>query len=36
MMMQGFSDAKNDLVLDYEHQTLSGAEAPASGWNQGA
>jgi len=22
----------NDLVIDYEHQTLSGGEAPAAGW----
>lgn len=27
-----FEAKKNDIVIDYEHQTLSGGEAPAAGW----
>lgn len=27
-----FEGRKNDMVIDYEHQTLGGAEAPAAGW----
>jgi phage I-like protein len=27
-----FNKRENDLVVDYEHQTLRGAEAPAAGW----
>jgi phage I-like protein len=27
-----FDSRKNDMVLDYEHQTLTGSEAPAAGW----
>jgi phage I-like protein len=27
-----FESQKIDLVIDYEHQTLTGAEAPAAGW----
>lgn len=27
-----FAAKQNDLVVDYEHQTLSGKEAPAAGW----
>ena len=31
-MISAFSEKGNDLVFDYEHQTLSGNEAPAAGW----
>lgn len=31
-MLVDFQGRKNDLVLDYEHQTLDGVEAPAAGW----
>ena len=31
-LMAAFDRRKNDLVVDYEHQTLTGAEAPAAGW----
>ncbi len=31
-MIADFEQRKNDLVLDYEHQTLDGIEAPAAGW----
>jgi hypothetical protein len=31
-VMKAFDAHKNDLVIDYEHQTLSGKEAPAAGW----
>jgi len=24
----------NDMVIDYEHQTLDGTEAPAAGWRE--
>ena len=27
-----FEAQKNDMVIDYEHQTLTGTEAPAAGW----
>lgn len=27
-----FEAQKNDMVIDYEHQTLAGTEAPAAGW----
>ena len=27
-----FSERGRDLVIDYEHQTLSGEQAPAAGW----
>ncbi len=27
-----FEARKNDMVIDYEHQTLGGVEAPAAGW----
>ena len=27
-----FENSKNDMVIDYEHQTLHGNEAPAAGW----
>lgn len=32
LVMEDFESHKNDMVTDYEHQTFSGAEAPASGW----
>lgn len=31
-VVQAFASKRNDLVIDYEHQTLSGKEAPAAGW----
>ena len=31
-MMQYFNERKLDLVIDYEHQTLDGVQAPAAGW----
>ncbi|MBE3574549.1 MAG: hypothetical protein IMW99_03705 [Firmicutes bacterium] len=31
-ILQAFNARQNDIVVDYEHQTLSGAEAPAAGW----
>lgn len=31
-IMLGFDAKKNDLVVDYEHQTLKDMEAPAAGW----
>ncbi|MCG6552502.1 MAG: phage protease [Candidatus Magnetominusculus sp. LBB02] len=27
-----FKSRQNDMVIDYEHQTLAGTEAPAAGW----
>jgi phage I-like protein len=27
-----FEAQKNQMVIDYEHQTLSGTQAPAAGW----
>ncbi len=27
-----FANRANDIVIDYEHQTLTGGEAPAAGW----
>lgn len=32
LIMEAFAQRKNDIVLDYEHQTLTGQEAPAAGW----
>lgn len=32
MVLAGFRRRGNDLVVDYEHQTLTGEEAPAAGW----
>lgn len=32
MILETFEKRTNDLVLDYEHQTLDGVEAPAAGW----
>ncbi|WP_169753480.1 phage protease [Campylobacter mucosalis] len=31
-MIENFNDRKIDLVIDYEHQSLYGKEAPAAGW----
>jgi len=31
-VMDAFSGMTNDMVIDYEHQTLQGVEAPAAGW----
>ena len=31
-MKLNFDARKIDLVIDYEHQTLMGCEAPAAGW----
>lgn len=31
-LVQHFHDRGLDLVIDYEHQTLSGGKAPAAGW----
>lgn len=31
-MIENFNDRKIDLVIDYEHQSLYGTEAPAAGW----
>jgi phage I-like protein len=31
-IIDAFKGEKNDLVIDYEHQTLAGGEAPAAGW----
>jgi len=31
-VIANFNKKKNDKVIDYEHQTLSGQEAPAAGW----
>lgn len=32
IIIREFERQKNQMVIDYEHQTLSGAEAPAAGW----
>jgi len=32
LVVNTFDSQVNDLVVDYEHQTLSGKEAPAAGW----
>jgi len=32
IVIEAFESQKNQMVIDYEHQTLSGAEAPAAGW----
>ncbi|GAB4389035.1 MAG: phage protease [Thermodesulfovibrionales bacterium] len=34
-VLKDFNGRRNDMVVDYEHQTLSGAEAPAAGWIKG-
>ena len=31
-VMSAFAAQKNQMVIDYEHQTLQGTEAPAAGW----
>lgn len=31
-IIEDFDSRSNDMVLDYEHQTLMGSEAPAAGW----
>jgi len=31
-VIREFNRQKNDMVIDYEHQTLQGTEAPAAGW----
>ena len=31
-IIKRFDARENDLVIDYEHQTLTGSEAPAAGW----
>ncbi len=32
LILSAFANRQNDMVIDYEHQTLNGSEAPASGW----
>jgi len=32
LLMSAFTGNRTDLVIDYEHQSLSGSEAPAAGW----
>ena len=32
LIRKQFKDRKLDLVIDYEHQTLSDVQAPAGGW----
>ncbi len=32
LILKAFADSNTDLVIDYEHQSLSGSEAPAAGW----
>jgi len=32
LILANFTAQQNDLVIDYEHQTYSGGEAPAAGW----
>jgi phage I-like protein len=32
LIIEDFTGRRNDLVIDYEHQTLTGTEAPAAGW----
>jgi len=32
LVIADFDAHKNDMVIDYEHQTLQGVEAPAAGW----
>lgn len=31
-VIDAFNSQKNQMVIDYEHQTLQGTEAPAAGW----
>ncbi len=35
LMLAAFNKSDTDLVIDYEHQSLSGSEAPAAGWIKG-
>ncbi len=32
LILSAFTASATDLVVDYEHQSLSGSEAPAAGW----
>ncbi len=32
LVIEEFNKLTNDMVADYEHQTLAGVEAPAAGW----
>ena len=32
LVLAAFAGRQNDMVVDYEHQTLEGCEAPAAGW----
>lgn len=32
LIIADFLSLRNDMVIDYEHQSLSGGEAPAAGW----
>ena len=32
ILINNFQKTGNDIVIDYEHQTLEGREAPAAGW----
>lgn len=32
MILEKFKERGNDLVIDYEHQSLKGTQAPAGGW----
>jgi phage I-like protein len=32
LVLASFKDASHDMVIDYEHQTMTGGEAPAAGW----
>lgn len=34
-LLNAFNSQQNDMVIDYEHQSLSGQEAPAAGWIKG-
>ncbi len=34
-IMDAYGQNKTDLAIDYEHQSLSGSEAPAAGWIEG-
>lgn len=31
-VLAGFESTSHDMVVDYEHQTMGGGEAPAAGW----
>ena len=32
LVIENFESLDHDMVIDYEHQTLTGAKAPAAGW----